>query len=302
MTDRPATIGGRVAGKRVVITGSSKGLGRAFAVALAADGARVVVNGTDGGAVSSVVEEITGAGGTATGLVGSVADDAVAAALVERCVEAYGGIDVAIPNAAIVHTVPFVDTSPEVFDQTVAVNLRGTWSVCQHAARAMRDAGTGGHLLLVSSRMAVATGGLRFAAAYAATKGAVMGLLYALSGELAPYGVRVNALSPVALSGTTVPAVQELQAEQRAAGQPPASAGDMGLHPPEAVAPLVVHLCSDQAGDLRNQMIRFDGRRLALWAHPREALVIDRPDWTPASVAANFPGHQEPATHLVHRD
>jgi len=291
--------GGRVAGKRIVVSGSSKGLGRAFAVALAAEGARLVVNGTDGAAVEAVVDEITGAGGTATSVVGSVADDDVAAALVQRCVDAYGGIDVAIPNAAVVHPQSFVDTPIDVFDATVAVNLRGAWSVCRHAAQAMREGGAGGLLLLVASRMAVATGGLQFAAAYAATKGAIMGLLYALSGELEPDGIRVNALSPVALTGTTEPSVRDLQAEQRAAGQTPTSADEMGLYPPEAVAPLVVHLCSDDAADLSNQMIRFDGRRLALWAHPREALIIDREEWTAASVAAHFPSRQEPAWQLT---
>ena len=126
-------------GKRIVVTGASRGLGRAFAVAVAAEGAQVVVNGTNEGLVAGVVDSITSAGGVAVPAVGSVADDALAESVVTTCVDAFGGIDAVVNNAGIVRDRTLMNMTPEEFDEVIAVNLRGTWSMSRHAARAMRE-------------------------------------------------------------------------------------------------------------------------------------------------------------------
>ena len=93
-------------GQRIVVTGSTRGLGRAFAEALAAEGAHVVVNGTNGDLVDEVVASITAAGGTVVGCPGSVADDAIAERLVGTAIDEFGGIDAVVNNAGIVHDGP----------------------------------------------------------------------------------------------------------------------------------------------------------------------------------------------------
>ena len=144
---------GILEGKRIVVTGASRGLGRGFATALAAEGAQLVVNGTNPVLVDDVVGAITADGGTAVALVGSVADDDVAEAMVHACVDTFGGIDAVVNNAGVVRDRTLMNMSPEEFDEVVAVNLRGTWSVSRHAARAMKE--TGGLLLQVISNSAL---------------------------------------------------------------------------------------------------------------------------------------------------
>ena len=167
---------GALDGKRIVVTGATRGLGRGFAVALAEAGARLVVNGTDAERLAEVAEAT---GGVA--VAGSVADDDVAASLVAACVERHGGVDAVVNNAGIVRDRTLMKMTPEEFDEVVAVNLRGTWSVSRHAAAAMKD--TGGLLLQVVSNSAF-TGSVG-QTNYAASKAGVMGMLYAWDAELA---------------------------------------------------------------------------------------------------------------------
>ena len=109
-------------GKRIVVSGASRGLGRAFALALAEAGAAVVVNGTDADAVGAVVDEIRLRGGRAASVVGSVAEDSVCEGIVACCIEEFGGVDVAISNAAITRDRTLLKSTPEEFDATIAVN------------------------------------------------------------------------------------------------------------------------------------------------------------------------------------
>ncbi len=121
-------MGNRLEGKRIVVTGASRGLGRAFAEALAAEGARMVVNATGEVKLAETRARIEAAGGQAVAVPGSVADHDTAHALIERCVEAYGGIDVLVNNAGLVHDRTLMRMTPQEFDDVIAVNLRGTIS------------------------------------------------------------------------------------------------------------------------------------------------------------------------------
>ena len=264
-------------GKRVVVTGASRGLGRAFALGLADAGAAVVVNGTNADLVEGVAAEIRAGGGTAVPVVGSVADDGVAEAIVARCVDELGGIDAVVNNAGIVRDRTLLKMTPEEFDEVVAVNLRGTWSVSRHAARAMKDAGGGLLLQIVSGSGFVGSVGQTN---YAASKAGVLGMLYAWDVELRRFGIRVNALWPIATTDMTQ-VVFDL-AEQRAAatGTSVPTPAQMGFGRPEDVAPAVVYLCSDRAAHLRSQLITFNGSKLAVWQHPHEREVHRQEGWT----------------------
>jgi NAD(P)-dependent dehydrogenase (short-subunit alcohol dehydrogenase family) len=267
----------------VVVTGSTRGLGRAIAVDLAAHGADVVVNGTDADRVAAVEAEIVAAGGRAVGVSGSVADLDVCEALVERCVGDFGGIDLLVHNAGIVRDRTLLKMSPEEFDEVVAVHLRGAWGCARAAARAMAAAG-GGHILNVTSGASLF--GAYGQCNYAAAKGGINGLTRALSVELPAWGIRVNALSPVAMTDMTQTVIDRLAVLSAASG----ATADVPTFPPAAdVAPLVTFLASDAAPAVNGQVFEFDGRELALWTHPdqvgRRALEAR---WGHADFAAFF--------------
>jgi len=263
-------------GKRIVVTGATRGLGRGFALGLAAAGARLVVNGTNAALAEQVTEEIRAAGGTAEPVVGSVADDALAERLITTCVERYGGVDSVVNNAGIVRDRTLMNMTPEEFDEVIAVNLRGTWSVSRHAARAMKA--TGGHLLQIFSNSGF-TGSIG-QTNYAASKAGVMGMLYAWDVELSRFNIRTNALWPIAETDMTQVVFDMARKRSEETGKPAPSAADLGFGTPETIAPIVVYLCSDRASHLRSQLFTFNGRKLALWSHPKETWIERKESWT----------------------
>jgi NAD(P)-dependent dehydrogenase (short-subunit alcohol dehydrogenase family) len=287
---------GEVGGKRIVVTGSSRGLGRGFALALAAEGAQVVVNGTNPDAVADVQATITAAGGTAVAVVGSVADDAVAEALVQTCVTRFGGIDAVVNNAGIVRDRTLMKMSPAEFDDVIAVNLRGTWSVSRHAALAMRD--SGGLLLQIFSGSGFTPNVGQ--SNYAASKAGVMGMLYAWDGELARFGIRVNALWPIAETDMTQVVFDNAAARAAADHKDAPTPGELGFGTPATVAPVVVYLCSDRAAHLRSQLITFNGSKLALWQHPRETWIQHQDHWSVDDLAAALTTAAEPVYRPPH--
>ncbi len=270
-------------GRRIVVTGSSRGLGRAFALALAEHGAEVVVNGTQRALVDAVVAEIGRVGGTATGVAGSVADDDLAEELIATCVREFGGVDAVVNNAGIVRDRTLMNMTPDEFDEVIAVNLRGTWSVSRHAARAMKEQGTGGLLLQIFSASGFV--GSVGQTNYAASKAGVMGMLYAWDVELRRFGIRTNALWPVAETDMTEVVFEGARRRAAERGQPPPEPRDLGFGAPADIAPVVVHLCSPAAEHLRSQLITFNGTKLAVWQHPREVVVERRPRWSIDEIA-----------------
>ena len=263
-------------GKRIVVTGATRGLGRGFALGLAAAGARLVVNGTNAALAEQVTEEIRAAGGTAEPVVGSVADDSLAERLISTCVDRYGGVDSVVNNAGIVRDRTLMNMTPEEFDEVIAVNLRGTWSVSRHAARAMKA--TGGHLLQIFSNSGF-TGSIG-QTNYAASKAGVMGMLYAWDVELSRFNIRTNALWPIAETDMTQVVFDMAKKRSEETGKPVPSAADLGFGTPETIAPIVVYLCSDRASHLRSQLFTFNGRKLALWSHPKETWIERKESWT----------------------
>ena len=267
---------GYVEGRRILVTGSSRGLGRAFVVALAAEGARVVVNGTNAELVGRVVDEIVSTGGTAVAAVGSVADDQVAEQLIATCLQAFGGIDAVVNNAGIVRDRTLVNMTPAEFDEVIAVNLRGTWSVSRHAVRAMRDQGSGLLLQVISASAFVGSVGQTN---YAASKAGVMGMLYSWDVELQRFGIRTNALWPVAETDMTQVVFDGARQRAEAKGVDAPEPAAMGFGRPADIAPIVVYLCSARADHLRSELFTFNGSKLATWEHPRETAVQRRGGW-----------------------
>lgn len=257
---------------RVVVTGSTRGLGRAFAAALAAAGAQVVVNGTDAAVTAATVAELAADGGTVAGLSGSVADPDFCDALIECCVATFGGIDMVINNAGITRDRSVMKMTAPDFDEVIDVHLRGTWACSVAAARAMRRDG-GGRILNITSGSGLF--GMFGQANYAAAKAGVVGLTRVLDLELARYGIVANALAPVASTDMTKVFDTDTGLEHVLAFPDPAS-----------VAPVVVYLAGPAAAGLHGQCLGFDGTDLTVWSHPQILHSWSSASgWTPSQVA-----------------
>jgi 3-oxoacyl-[acyl-carrier protein] reductase len=228
------------------------------------------------------------------GCAGSVADDAVAERLVATAVDRFGGVDAVVNNAGIVRDRTLLNMTPDEFDEVVAVNLRGTWSVSRHASRAMRDQGHGLLLQVISGSAFVGSVGQTN---YAASKAGVMGMLYAWDLELRRFGIRTNALWPVAETDMTKVVFDGVRQRAASKGTSSPTPRDMGFGDPADVARIVVYLCSDRADHLRSQLVTFNGSKLGLWQHPRETWVRRQNSWTDDELAAALDGADE----AVHR-
>ncbi len=234
-------------GKAIVVTGSGRGLGRAYAIAMAAEGGRVVVNDIDADLAAEAAAEINARGGTAVASGDSVADWQASRRLIDQCVKEFGRIDVLVNNAALHHVTGFSQETEEVVDAFLAVNVKGTLITTRHALDHMISRKQGCIINVTSG----AQSGMAGLAVYGTTKAAVAGFTYALAIEMAEHNIRVNALSPI---GQT-----RMSANQEPGAGPP----------PENVAPLAVFLASDEAAYITGQVVRLDRNALAITSHPK---------------------------------
>ena len=190
----PRTPSFRLDGRRALVTGASRGLGRACAAALADAGARVVLAARGRDALERVAGEIAAAGGAADILPLDLAD-------VERApkaLAALGPVDILVNNAGNNRPAPLLDVTVEDFDAVMGINVRGAYFCAQAVAREMVAAGQGGVIINMSSQMGHVGGPRR--TVYCATKHAIEGMTKAMAMDLAPHGIRVNALAPTFIS------------------------------------------------------------------------------------------------------
>jgi 3-oxoacyl-[acyl-carrier protein] reductase len=244
----------------MVITGSSRSLGRHFALACAAQGASLIINGTNEMALAAVAKEVAALGAPVHAVAGSVAETRVCDALVDTCVDKFGGIDVMVNNAGIVRDRTLLKMSDEDFDEVIAVNLRGPFLCTRRAALAMSEQG-GGHIIQITSASGLV--GNFGQTNYAAAKAGLMGMMYTATKELARYNIRCNAMWPVARTDMTQPLIDK-------SGK---TAVELGFGEPQDVANGLVWLASDAANKFNGQCLTFNGLRTALWRSPCEEYV-----------------------------
>lgn len=180
--------------KTAIVTGAGVGIGFEIARQLAAHGAAVVLNDLDPALAAEAAERITGEGGRVLPIAGDVSDLALLQRLVDEAVAAFGHLDIAVANAGITTFGDFFEYTPERFQQLVSVNLQGSFFLAQFAARQMRQQGTGGRILFMSS----VTGhqSYRQLATYGMTKAGLEMLARGLVSELAPHQITANAIAP----------------------------------------------------------------------------------------------------------
>jgi L-rhamnose 1-dehydrogenase len=178
-------------GKAVIVTGGSRGIGRAVAIGCAKEGADVVVN-FRAGPGGEVVEEIRGLGRRAVPAEGDVADPGTARKMVETAVSSFGKVDVLVNNAGICPFYGFLDMPAEVMRHTTEVNYYGTFYATQAAAGRMVEQGTGGAIVAISSISALVGGGMQ--SHYTPTKAAMHSLMQSCAISLGPHGIRCNSV------------------------------------------------------------------------------------------------------------
>jgi len=275
-------------GKVAVVTGGGRGLGRAYAVALAAAGAAVVVNDVDDQAVEEVVTQITAAGGRAVGVPAAVGTADAADLLVARAVEAFGRLDALCTNAGILRDRVLWNMTDDDFDAVLAVHLRGTFACARAAVRRMREQGEGGRLILFGSP--AGQRGNFGQTNYAAAKAGIAAMARTWAMECARANITVNAVVPVAATAMTrtIPAFAPyVEAwEERGEPLPDSLRKGEGFGTPEDVAGLVVFLASDAAAEVTGQCVGIGGDKLALWSHPAEVSVAYADGgWTADAIA-----------------
>jgi len=244
----------KLRGRVALVTGGSRGIGRATVELLADLGAHVVVNYRNGiAAANATVASAQGRGVEAIAVRADVSNALEAQSLVEAAVQQFERLDILICNAGIWEGAPIEALSEELWDRTMDVNLKGTWSVCRSAIPQMKKQGSG-RIVIVSS-----TAGQRGEANYsnyAASKGAQISFTKSLAEELGEWGINVNAVAPGWVdTEMTADALSDATQREAIAKTIPVRK----IATPEDIAAPIVFLCSDWARHITGEILNVNG-------------------------------------------
>ena len=274
--------------RTVIVTGAARGLGRAYALAFAAEGANVVVNdigtslggeGRDTSAADAVVAEIVGAGGRVIANYEDVTDWDAAGRIVAAAIEAFGDLHAVVNNAGIVRDRMFVSATTDEWDATMHVHLRGHFCLSRHAVdfwRGQQKAGKAIDARIINTTSGAGLQGSIAQAAYSTAKGGIAALTLVQAAELGRYGITSNALAPSARTRMTEQAFADKMATQ-------ASAFD--AMDPANIAPAVVWLGSAQSAHVTGCVFELEGGRITIEDGWREGPTLDAgARWQPRDV------------------
>jgi NAD(P)-dependent dehydrogenase (short-subunit alcohol dehydrogenase family) len=274
-------------GKAVLVTGAGGGIGRDFALAMAAAGASVVVNdigasvhgeGKDAGPAQKVVDEIRKAGGKAVASTDSVADWAAAQRIVECCVDSFGRIDAVVNNAGILRDRFFFNMSVDEWCAVIDVHLNGSFYVSRAAATHFKSQQSGAYVHMTSTSGLIGNLGQ---ANYSAAKLGIAALSKSIALDMARYKVRSNCIAPFAWSRMigSIPTETE---DQKARVE------KLKTMDTAKIAPLAVFLLSDSAKDVSGQIFAVRANEIFLMSQSRPVRSVHRAEgWTPETVASH---------------
>jgi NAD(P)-dependent dehydrogenase (short-subunit alcohol dehydrogenase family) len=275
-------------GRVVIVTGGGRGIGAEHAVEFARQGARVVVNdlggapdgsGADAGPAAEVVARITAMGGEGVANTDDVTDFDAAARIVATAIDTFGRLDTVVNNAGMLRDRMFVNMSPQEWDDSIRVNLRGHFCVSRHAAAYWRDqskAGTPVDARIVNTSSGAGLMGNIGQANYGAAKAGIAALTIIQAVELGRYGVTANAIAPSARTRLTEGVFADMMAEV---------GSGFDAMAPENIAPLVVWLGSNESGDVTGRVFEVEGGKISVtdgWQHGPPTDLGRR--WDPAEV------------------
>ena len=281
-------------GRVVIVTGAGRGIGRAHALALAAAGARVVVNdlgvALDGrggaeGPAAEVVAEVRAAGGEAVADTHDVADEEGARALIRTALDTYGDLHALVNNAGFVRDRMFVSATFEEWDAVMRVHLRGHFAPSRCAVdhwRAQQKAGKTVDARIVNTTSGAGLLGSIGQAAYSTAKAGLVGLTLVQAAELARYGITANAIAPAARTRMTEAVFAQAMAKP-----------ESGFDPmdPANIAPLVVYLASEASRAITGRVFELSGGRLSVAEGWREGPVAEKATaWDPNELVQIVPG------------
>lgn len=247
-------------GKVALVTGASSGIGRASAIALAKQGATVVVAARRIDKLNDLAKEIVGMGRESLPIMMDVTKKETITAAVNKTIEMYGKLDILLNNAGVAEFAPFLDLTEEQWDKTIDTNLKGYFLVAQAAAREMAKH-TWGRIINIAS---IASGGVGVGfpsiAHYCASKGGVVAMTEAMAIELAPMGILVNCIGPGVIESEMTEGMLKdpKQAEALLARAPLKRAGKA-----EEIAAAVVYLSSEESSYTTGTTLYIDGGWLA---------------------------------------
>ncbi|MDO8612900.1 MAG: SDR family oxidoreductase [Dehalococcoidia bacterium] len=261
----------RLEGRNAVVTGAGRGIGHAVALALANEGASVVVNdpgvnvdgsGHDAGPADQVAEEIRAAGGSAVANYDSVAELAGGERMVRQCADAFGRVDILVNVAGILRDRMIFNMSEEEWDAVIAVHLKGHYNTIKPASVLMRQQRYG---RIVNFSSISGLRGISGQSNYGAAKAGIAGLTRVVARDLGRYGVTCNAIAPGAqtrMTATVPDAARQLRARRGIAS--PGGLPTLVQPTPEHVAPMVVYLCTDGAWNVNGKIFHVAGGAVSL--------------------------------------
>ncbi|KGX89450.1 SDR family NAD(P)-dependent oxidoreductase [Pontibacillus marinus] len=249
----------------VIITGSTKGIGRSIAKTLASEGAAVVVNGRSHEAVEATVCEIESKGGRVAGVTGSVTDDDTGQSLVDEAVRKFGRVTCLINNAGNVRDHMSYKMSVEDFKDVLDVHVNGAFQCTLPFIQKLREQGDGGVLLNMTSSAGL-TGNIG-QVNYSAAKAGLVGMTWTLAAELKKDRIQVNAIAPAALTDMTRPHIEKAEQKAKERGKELPSYWEVGM--PEDVANFVADILEQPDLEKSGEIFSVNGDRRGVWHPPQ---------------------------------
>ncbi|MEW5811061.1 MAG: SDR family oxidoreductase [Actinomycetota bacterium] len=284
-------------GRVALITGAGRGIGREHALLFAKHGASVVVNdlggsntgeGADAGPAHEVVAEITAAGGRAVANTDNIADWTGAQAAITQTLNAFGGLDILVNNAGILRDAFIAGMTEQQWDAVINVHLKGHFAMLHHAAEYWKAQSKAGEQPAAAVINTASGSGVTLPNAgqanYGAAKAGIAALTLIAAEELERYGVRVNAIAPIARTRLTLatPGMGALMAEP--------VEGELDLFAPANISPLVAYLASDKCS-ITGQVYAVQGGAISLLRGWHDVATIETDQvWDVDDIAARLPG------------